>query len=124
MANTKGRIFISQNPVEELNLSVKVYAKHLTEGDNSPLKLLPDYDWAVVGPTITTALEMNAAAEEFKGKMEAAYRERDLLMPAIDDILKASKNLLKALNSKNPKRLAEWGFSVDDTTSSPKNPTT
>ena len=52
--------------------------------------------------------------------MEAAYRERDLLIPAIDEALKSSRNLLKALYSKNPKRLSEWGFEVDDTVKAPK----
>ena len=61
-------------------------------------------------------------AEELKGKMEAAYRERDLLIPAIEEILKSSRNLLKALNAKNPKRMTEWGFNVDDTTSADKSP--
>ena len=54
--------------------------------------------------------------------MEAAYRERDLFIPAIEEILKSSRNLLKALNAKNPKRMAEWGFNVDDTTSAAKSP--
>ena len=120
MANTKGRINVSQNPVDVLNLSAKVYAKHLTDGASSQLNVLPDYDWAKIGPTIPTALAKHNEAEDHKGKMEAAYRERDLLMPPIDEILKASKNLLKAINAKNPKRLAEWGFDVDDTTKKAK----
>lgn len=55
--------------------------------------------------------------------MEVAYRERDLLIPAIDETLKSSRNLLKALNAKNPKRLSEWGFEVDDTAKAVKKPT-
>ena len=47
--------------------------------------------------------------------MEKAYRERDLLIEPIDETVKASRNLLKALNQKNPKRLADWGFQVADT---------
>lgn len=115
MANTRGRIKSSSNPVKILEVSEIVYAKHLADGDSSQLSTLVDYDWAIVGPTIATAKAKHAQAERLKGEMEAAYRERDLLMPAIDEILKASKNLLKAINSKNPKRLTEWGFSVDDT---------
>jgi hypothetical protein len=61
-------------------------------------------------------------AETLKGQMEAAYRERDLLLPPIDEILKGSRNLLKALNAKNPKRITEWGFSVDDTAKVAKAP--
>ncbi|MCX6272656.1 MAG: hypothetical protein NTU44_15840 [Bacteroidetes bacterium] len=123
MANTKGRIAISQNPPEILDLAAKVYSKHQAEGENSQLKALKDQDWSKVGPTIATAKEKHQLAENLKGQMEAAYRERDLLLGPIDDILKSSRNLLKAVNSKNPKRLAEWGFAVDDTVAS-KTPAT
>jgi len=122
MANTRGRIKNSTNPAEILEVSATVYAKHLSEGNRSQLNSLVDYDWSDVGPTIEMAKAKHALAEKLKGEMEAAYRERDLLMPPIVKILKASKNLLKAINSKNPKRLTEWGFSVDDTPKSKPKP--
>lgn len=122
MANTKGRIAISANPVEMLALAAKVYEKHVADGAGSQLKALADYDWDTVGPTIAAAQAKHREAETLKGQMEAAYRERDLLLPPIDEILKGSRNLLKALNAKNPKRITEWGFSVDDTAKVPKAP--
>lgn len=124
MANTKGRITISQNPAELLELGTKVYGRHLSDGDNSPLNLMQDYNWSVTGPAIEIALARHNEAEELKGKMEIAYRERDLLLPEIDKILRSSRNLLKALNAKNPKRIADWGFKVDDTPKAPKVPKT
>jgi len=120
MANTKGRITISTNTVEMLNQATKVYAKHLADGAASPLNALNDNDWAKTGPTVAIALAKHNEAEEFKGKMEAAYRERDLLTPSIAEILQSSRNLLKSINSKNPKRIAEWGFQIDDTAKAPK----
>lgn len=120
MANTKGRIEISANLVKMLDLAAKVYGKHVADGAASPLNTMTDYDWAKTGPTIANALAKHYEAEELKGKMETAYRERDLLIPAIEDILKSSRNLLKVLNSKNPKRIAEWGFNIDDTTKASK----
>jgi len=120
MGKTSGRIEISRNLVKMLELAAKVYAKHLTEGANSPLNAMNDYDWAKVGPTIENALAKHNEAEALKGQMEAAYRERDLLLPAIDETLKASRNLLKALNAKNPKRITEWGFDVNDTAAAKK----
>lgn len=120
MANTKGRITISTNPLQMLDLAAKVYGKHVADGESSPLNTLSDYDWGKTGPTIADALAKHKEAEELKGKMEAAYRERDLLLPAIEDILKSSRNLLKALNAKNPKRISEWGFNVNDTVKSSK----
>lgn len=115
MAKTSGRIAISRNLGKMLDLAAKVYGKHIDDGDASQLKVLEGDPWSVVGPTIGPALAKHNEAEVLKGQMEKAYAERDLLIPAIDDALKSSRNLLKALNAKNPKRLADWGFEVDDT---------
>jgi len=116
MAKTSGRIAISRNVGKMLGTATKVYGKHVDDGDSSQLKALEGDPWTTAGPTIGPALALHNEAEMLKGKMEAAYRERDLLIPPIDEALKSSRNLLKALNAKNPKRLAEWGFEVDDTT--------
>jgi len=121
MAKTSGRIEIPKNPAEMLTLATRVYAKHLADGANSQLSVLADYDWSQVGPTVQTAQAKHNEAETLKGQMESAYRERDLLLTPIEEILKSSRNLLKALNAKNPKRLSEWGFNVDDTI--PSSPT-
>lgn len=80
MANTKGRIEISANLVKMLELAAKVYGKHIADGAASPLNTMTDYDWLKTGPTIANALAKHNEAEELKGKMEAAYRERDLLI--------------------------------------------
>ena len=114
MTRTSGRIVISQNAGEMLNLASKVYAKHLADGAASPLINLDGIQWNVVGPTIETALSKHRQAEAFKSQMELAYRERDPFTPQIMEAVQASRNLLKALNQKNPKRLSEWGFEVDD----------
>lgn len=122
MAKTPGRIAISRNPSEMLALAEKVFNKHVADGEGSQLNALVDYDWAKVGPTIAPARAKHIEAETLKGQMEAAYRERDLLLPPIDETLKASRNLLKALNAKNPKRITEWGFEIDDSAKAPKTP--
>lgn len=121
MATTSGRIAISRNLGKMLDLAAKVYSKHVADGDTSQLKVLEGDPWSAVGPTIEPALAKHNEAEKLKGQMEAAYRERDLLIPPIEAALKSSRNLLKALNTGNPKRLSEWGFEVDDTASTPKN---
>jgi len=56
--------------------------------------------------------------------MEEAYREHDIYLPAIEEAVKVSRNLLKAYNQKNPKRLGEWGFKVADSVQAPKPPKT
>lgn len=112
---TKGRIIISSNIEENLQLAQKVFDKHKLDAAASLLKSLQDIDWDKLGPEITVCLAKHLEAEEFKRKMEDAYRERDLMLPNIVDALRASKSLLKAAFSKNPKKLGEWGFTVDDT---------
>lgn len=120
MKRTMGRISISQNVEEMLNLASRVYGKHQADGATSPLSNLDGINWAVVGPTITAALDKHHEAEVLKSKMEQAYRERDLYLPAIKEAVMSSRNLLKALNQKNPKRLSEWGFLVNDSTQATK----
>jgi hypothetical protein len=97
-----------------LTLADKVYQKHLDEKTTSPLLILEGTDWSVIGPTIEKAQALHREAELHKGLMEKAYRERDLLTPPISKALQASRNLLKAINKDNPKRLTEWGFEIDD----------
>ena len=114
MAKTTGRIPISHNPKKMLTMAADVYKKHEEEGTSSPLLILDGTDWKVIGPTIEQALALHNEAEIHKRRMETAYRERDLLITPISKGLKASRNLLKAINKENPKRLADWGFEVDD----------
>ncbi len=113
MAKTTGRVPISPNPKKMLTMAAKVFKKHGDEGTSSPLLILDGTDWKVIGPTIEQALALHNEAEIHKRRMETAYRERDLLTSAISKGLKASRNLLKAINKNNPKRLADWGFEVD-----------
>ena len=114
MAKTTERVPISPNPKKMLALAADVYKKHEDEGASSPLLILGGTDWKVIGPTIEQALALHNEAEMLKRRMKTAYRERDLLTAAISKGLKASRNLLKAINKDNPKRLAAWGFEVDD----------
>lgn len=115
MPRTKGRVVLSKNPKENLDLAKVVYDKHVALGAASPLKLLQDVDWAITGPKITPTLTQHNDAEFHKGEMEKNYAARDLNMPEIKKGLKQSINLLKATFGDNPKKLSDWGISVDDT---------
>jgi hypothetical protein len=112
---TKGRINIPLNIEENLDLAKKVFDKHKADGASSLLNNLQDYDWDKIGANVSICLAKHLEAEEYRRKMEGAYRERDLHLPEINEALRASKSLLKAAFSKNPKKLGDWGFSVDDT---------
>ena len=111
---TKGRIAIPRNIEENLQLVAKVYEKHQKDGAGSLLNNLDGMDWDKMGPNIALCLQKHLEAEDLKRKTEEAYRTRDLYLPELNELLRASKGLLKGVYSKNPKKLGEWGFSVDD----------
>ena len=112
---TSGRLKISKNPEELLVLAKGIAAKHIADGDTSPLKLAVDYNWDTIEEKINRCLSYHKEAEEHKRKMEECYRERDIDFPYIDEAVRNGGAILKGLFAKNPKRLGEWGYTVDDT---------
>ncbi|HZK96188.1 MAG TPA: hypothetical protein VFC67_18460 [Prolixibacteraceae bacterium] len=120
MSRTDGRIAIPRNVGDVLDLATDVYTKHMNDGASSPLLKLDGIDWAEIGPTIPIALTLHKQAENLKRQTDEAYRERDIYLNAIEEAVKASRNLLKSHNQKNPKRLGEWGFDVADSVQAPK----
>lgn len=112
---TKGRINLSANIRESLALAQKVHEKHRADGAASILGELDDLDWAVTGPTIDPCLAKHEEAESLSRQAEEAYRIRDAMLADINEIVRASKNILKGKYTKNPKALGDWGFTVDDT---------
>ena len=47
-------------------------------------------------------------------RAEIDYRERDRLMGDVPGIMRATRDLLKAIFTKSVKKLGEWGFEVND----------
>lgn len=121
MARTDGRVELGKNPEQKLKNAKSIAEKHHELGAKSPLKVLEDVDWALVQPKVEAALQAHEQAEDYKMKMEQAYRERDSAMPEIEKALKKSVNLLKASFGDNPKKLGTWGIQVDDSVK-PKTP--
>lgn len=124
MANqrTTGRIVYPKNAADWLTLAASVYTKHTADGNNSPIKNLADYDWSVTGPNISRAQEVHREAEALRKQAEEKYAERDRLMQGMEEITRKSGSLLKSMNAKNPKRLQDWGYTVDDSPPAPKAP--
>jgi hypothetical protein len=118
---TTGRIEISANVTDGLELAKMVYNKHQADGDKSILKELDGLDWAVIGPRIDPCLATHKEAEALSKKAEDLYLQRDADMGPIMEIVRASKNILKGKFTKNPKALGDWGYTVDDTPK-PKKP--
>ena len=112
---TIGRVKFATSPKSILDIAAIMYAKHLAEGAASPLNLLSDEDWGDTGPKIAVTRQNHDTAETAKLQMEMAYRQRDITLPEVEQIVRTSIGLLKKVYSKNPKRLGEWGISVDDT---------
>ena len=118
---TKGRVRISGNARELLNLAKTVYEKHVADGTASPLLTLDELSWAITGPKVSKCLDKHNESEELGRKMEDAYRQRDAMLVEINEIIRASKLLLKARYLKTPKKMGGWGFKVDDTPKKSKN---
>lgn len=118
MASTKMRVPIPSNPQDLLNLATDISTKNTADGATSPLNSMKDYSWAVEAPKLVQAQAKHDEAEEYKKKMETAYKERDLIMTNVKGIIRASRDILMGINSNNMKRLTEWGFSVESTPAS------
>ena len=114
MARTSGRVVLSKNVKENLDLAQKIYDKHVALGTGSPLLILEGIDWSLFGPKVADAAKAHSAAEDFKSKMEDSYQKRDVLMPEVTNALKKSIALLKASAGSNTKKLGDWGINVDD----------
>jgi hypothetical protein len=110
----KMKVEIPRTPNELLSLAETIYQKHLTDAANSPLKIIQDYDWNVVGATVATALQAHKNAEQLWKDSERYYKERDLLILNLTQIVKDSRDVLTGVYPTNLKKLGDWGYTVDD----------
>lgn len=117
-AINKVRIVIPKNPKEMLELAAKIYAKNEAVGAQSPLTSL---DWADLGPKIQEALEFHNEAEELKKQMEKLYEQRNKILLPVDDLVKQSRDLLKAIYRSEPRKIGDYGFEVNDTPAAGKS---
>jgi hypothetical protein len=123
MARTaKGRVKLPQWGKDFLTITTSIANKHRELGEQSPLRMLEDYDFDTVAPLASNALTKHNEAEDYAGKAETAYRERDKNKPLINEATRAALDLLKAKYAKNPKMLIEWGVEVDDSKMMPPKP--
>ncbi|MFN0049205.1 MAG: hypothetical protein ACKVOU_08795 [Cytophagales bacterium] len=106
------RVKLSSNPEDILNLAKLVAEKHTLQGPTSPLNAL-NLNFQI--SNIDKALELHKQAKEYQRLSEQAHEQRDSLVAPLDDLLKQSRDLLKALYRHEPKMLGEFGFTVNDT---------
>jgi hypothetical protein len=119
--DNSSKVKLSTNASEIFENALKLAAKHKAEGEASPLHALTGINWKEFEDGIPKASNIQKEAEEYRAKSDAKYRERDNYLEPIVEVLRVSKNLLKAINEKNPKVLAEWGYNVSYTTSKKSN---
>lgn len=111
---TSGRIKRITNPKEILDVATTIYQEHLNDGPASPLYNLTGINWDEIGQLAMTGAAYHQSAEEHKRKMEELYRERDNIVEVVAAANNATKALLKAMYPKNPKKLSDWGYNIDD----------
>lgn len=121
---TSGRVIISKNPKEHMELLQSILYKHYSMGGTSPLLQMDGVDLNMINSRIAPTIELHNAAEAAKRQMEENYRQRDEQMKPITNALKKCVALLKATYAGNPKKLGEWGLNVDDSPQAkePKKP--
>ena len=105
------RVQISKNAEKLLHLADLVAKKHLELGETSPLKVL---NWDKQVESVKTALDLHKQAKEYQRLAEQAHEKRDKLVAPLDDLVKQTRDLLKALYRTEPKKLGEFGFVVDE----------
>jgi gamma-glutamyltranspeptidase len=114
MASKRIRIGIPNKVEDQLKLSKLIYQKHVADGKTSILNTMEDHKWDDLGPNIEPALTKHLEAEELRRKMEQAYKDRDRMMGDVESSIKSTRDFLKGVYSKQPKKLGEYGYSVDD----------
>lgn len=120
MAKSTVRVIIPKNPGLFLTLASDVYTKHTDDGASSPLAGLEDNNWTDNGPKIAQAKGLQTQIGTLEKALENLYGQRDLLIAPVLATVKSSRDLLLSKFSKNPKKLGDWGFTVDDSPKPPK----
>jgi hypothetical protein len=100
-----------QNAKALLDLATKVRAKHLADGDASPLKVL---NWDEINAVITQALEAEEKALQFKRETLSLYQQRAQALESVVAVVRNSRDILTGVHRTKMKLLGLWGFDVLD----------
>ncbi len=105
------RVEIPRDPSEGIALLKKVKAEHERLAAASPLAGL---EWDKINLALTRADEHDVKADQLRKDAERETGERNKDMPAIQDALRAARDVLLGLNRANPKKLGDFGYEVAD----------
>jgi len=104
------RIPIPNNPVELIDLGMKVYAIHCVMGIKSPLLALQSNSWEENGPEVNNAMRLHELAQENINLQKGYLFKRDELIIKIKASIQASYDLLSYIYCNNLEDLGYWGF--------------
>ena len=105
-------IKIPAKDAELLTLAGKLKAKHEDLGKDSPLR---DIDWDAFGPAIEQASDFDAKASKAHNDGAKFTEQRDKLMPDVADCVRSCRDVLRGVNRRNPRALADFDFDVNET---------
>ena len=97
-----------------LTLAAGICQKHTNDGASSSVNGLQDNNWTDNGAKIQQAQDPQTQIEQLEKTLESLYGQRDLLIAPILETVKSSRDLLLGIYAKNPKKLGDWSFAVDD----------
>lgn len=120
MANPNFRVVIPTSAKPLLDLAEKVYNKHMTDGQESPLRSIRSNNWDAHGSQIAEALSIHNQSEELKRQAEILTKQRDMLIDGIKKAVKSSRDVLIGIYSDNPNELGQWGYEVNTSPSDSK----
>lgn len=102
-----------------VDLVTKLRAKHVAEGDASPLKV---FDWDTLNPLLDQALDQEQVAARLKRETLNAFQQRKLKRRNLIAFVRKSRDILTGMYDQEMKVLGLWGFHVIDnrSTSPPK----
>ena len=107
------KIPIPTNPVELMDLGMKVYAIHCVMGNKSPLLALQSNSWEENGPEVNKAMRLHELVQENINLPEGYLFKRDDLIIKIKASIQASYDLLSNIYCNNLAELGYWGFDKD-----------
>jgi len=113
MATNDQKSSIPDDPVELMDLGMKIYARHCIMGNKSPLLNLESNSWEENVPEVENAMRLHELIEKETLSQEYFSRRDELILKILASI-QASHNLLSYIYHENPIELGFWGFNVDN----------
>lgn len=114
MARSPIRVNIPRNTGELLKLADLVFTKHTADGAGSPLNSMEDYKWSDTAGKLSQAKTLQTQVEALRKQAEQIQAKIDALAVDVKGSVTASRDVLLGSFKKNPKKLGDWGYVVDD----------